>query len=114
MQTTPPPTTPSRWIIAYDITHPKRLSRIWRILRRQAMPLQHSIYLFAGNQNQLQRLLDTIEPLIDQHSDDIRAYPLGANTRIWTLGQQNLDSGNPLIDEVLDTMAADPAAYISI
>lgn len=100
-----------RWLIAYDIADPKRLNRLWRTLRREAMPIQRSVYLYSGNRTQLQRVLDTLETIIDKKRDDLRAYPLGANTRIWKLGQQHLPGDNLLIDDVLDKMVeASPIA----
>lgn len=57
----------------------------------------------------MQRVLGSLEPIIDKKHDDLRAYPLGANSRIWTLGQQNLHEGNLLIDDVLEKMVVNPS-----
>jgi CRISPR-associated protein Cas2 len=64
------------YIICYDIGHPARLQRIHRALRRQAMALQYSVFLFSGTPLQLERCLDELEKLMDKRHDDIRAYPL--------------------------------------
>ena len=49
-------------------------------------------------------LLDELSALIDKRADDIRAYPLGENVRIWGLGKQFDEGGNTLIDDVLDRL----------
>ena len=41
------------YIICYDITCPRRLGRIHRVLKRLANPLQYSVFLFIGTPVQL-------------------------------------------------------------
>ncbi len=66
----------SDYLICYDIRCPRRLARIHRTLKRQAMALQYSVFLFSGPAQQLERCLAALESLMDQKEDDIRAYPL--------------------------------------
>lgn len=81
------------YIICYDICDPKRLVRIHRALRRQAMALQYSVFLFSGTPKQLQRCLDELEALMDKRHDDIRAYPLPERGTRLRLGKPLLPSG---------------------
>ena len=60
-------------IICYDITCPRRLARIHRLLKKQALPLQYSVFLFTGTALQLDRCLAQLERLMDKRHDDIRA-----------------------------------------
>lgn len=66
----------SDYIICYDIADPKRLGRVHRLLKKHAVPVQYSVFLFSSTEKQLQYCLDQLEALINPHKDDIRAYPL--------------------------------------
>ena len=65
-----------QYIICYDITDPRRLGRIHRALKKTALPVQYSVFLFSGTPEQLALCLARLEALMDPASDDIRAYPL--------------------------------------
>jgi CRISPR-associated protein Cas2 len=64
------------YIICYDITDPKRLSRMHRHLQKHAMPIQYSVFFFNGTERQLETCLEIAVSLIDPDADDLRAYPL--------------------------------------
>jgi CRISPR-associated protein Cas2 len=66
------------YIICYDISNPKRLNHLHRYLVKRAMLIQYSIFLFSGDERQLQRCLEGAVRLIDAGEDDLRAYPLPA------------------------------------
>ena len=83
----------TEYVICYDIHCPRRLGRIHRTLKSQAMALQYSVFLFNGTQVQLQRCLEQLERLMDKQEDDIRAYPLPARGLRWCLGQPVLPEG---------------------
>lgn len=77
----------SETLICYDISDPKRLGRLFRFLKKCAMPLQYSVFLFTGDDRQLDRLLAQAAQLIDPKTDDLRAYPLpkrGFRARLGT------------------------------
>ena len=80
-------------IICYDIADPKRLGRIHRCLKRQAMPFQYSVFLFVGDDRQLQRCLDELHAIMDPDRDDIRAYPLPKRGLRINMGQPTLPEG---------------------
>lgn len=80
-------------IICYDITQPKRLGRVFRFLKKCAMPLQYSVFLFSGDDRQLGRILDKLEKLIDPKEDDLRAYPLPKRGFKARLGKTALPEG---------------------
>ncbi|MCX7896832.1 MAG: CRISPR-associated endonuclease Cas2 [Rhodocyclaceae bacterium] len=83
----------SDYVICYDITHPKRLGRIHRYLKKHAMPLQYSVFLFSGDERRLARLLDTLAALIDEKEDDLRCYPLPSRGHRERLGRAVLPRG---------------------
>ena len=81
------------YIICYDIANPRRLGRIHRALKKQALAVQYSVFLFRGTDAQLQRCLDQLEALIDERYDDIRAYPLPQRGLRLVLGASALPDG---------------------
>jgi CRISPR-associated protein Cas2 len=99
-----PDSTTQRWLLAHDIADPKRLQKVWRLMRKEGLPLQYSVYLLHGDRQRVQRLLDQLALLIDNKADDLRVYPLGENTRLWGLGTQFNEGGNALTDEIIDRL----------
>ncbi|MBI5658570.1 MAG: CRISPR-associated endonuclease Cas2 [Nitrosomonadales bacterium] len=81
------------YIICYDISHPKRLGRVFRFLKTCAVPLQYSVFLFAGDDRQLDRCLAKAEQFIDAKQDDLRAYPLPARGLKARIGKPALPEG---------------------
>lgn len=63
-------------LICYDITDPRRLRKIYRALKRQATPVQYSVFWFRGSAQQLKKCLGELKQLMNPNTDDIRAYPL--------------------------------------
>lgn len=77
------------WILAYDIRCPQRLRRVHRTVRQWGIPLQYSIFLIEAKRAELQALIDELEhDIIDPRVDDVRIYPVCANTEVWCLGRQ--------------------------
>jgi len=99
-----PDSTTERWLLAHDIADPRRLQKVWRLMRKEGLPLQYSVYLLHGNRQRVQRLLDQLATLIDKKADDLRVYPLGENTRLYGLGTQFNQGGNALTDEIIDRL----------
>ena len=98
------PDTAERWLVAYDIAEPRRLQKVGRHMRKEGLALQYSVYLVRGNKAKIDLLLNELSALIDRRADDIRAYPLGENVRIWGLGKQFDEGDNTLSDDVLDRL----------
>jgi CRISPR-associated endonuclease Cas2 len=66
----------SEFVICYDIADPRRLGRLHRYLKKRAVTLQYSVFLFVGDDRQLDRCMEGAAKLIDAKEDDLRAYPL--------------------------------------
>lgn len=97
----------SRWIISYDISDRKRLSRTARYLVREGIRIQYSIYLLKATASQIQTHIDEILQRIDPAQDDVRIYPITTNARIWQLGILSLpqhDEAFTLTDPILDKL----------
>ena len=80
------------WLIAYDITARKRLGRAYRVLRGQALHLQHSVVIFKGTQEETQHLFQKLTGMLDK-TDDLRIYPLSPHSPIYELKGSLLAEG---------------------
>lgn len=89
--------TPRGWLVTYDITNPKRLTRLRRFLVKQATPVQYSVFHFEGSAAQMGRLMADIEKRIDPTTDDVRGYQLPEHLSIDTLGRGSLPGDTMLL-----------------
>ena len=69
--------TPVRYLISYDIRNPRRLLRVMRRVRKQATPVQYSVYYAQLYAAELESLISDLNGLIDSEVDDVRIYALG-------------------------------------
>jgi len=83
----------SSWLIGYDITDPRRLQRIYRVMLRHATPLEYSVFMLSGTERDKQRCLDELIALIDAKTDDLRCYPLPARGLQERIGKATLPEG---------------------
>jgi CRISPR-associated protein Cas2 len=81
------------YIVAYDITDPKRLTRLHRYLRTIAIAIQYSIFYLKCDERQLERLLKPADDIIDSRVDDFRCYPLPERGLKIRLGRATLPDG---------------------
>lgn len=83
-----------RYYQAYEENaRPRRLGRIHRALKQCALALQYSVFLFTGTEQQLAHCLAELATLMNEHHDDIRAYPLPQRGLRLVLGAQVLPEG---------------------
>jgi CRISPR/Cas system-associated endoribonuclease Cas2 len=78
---------PGWYLIAYDIADPRRLRRLHRVLRAEALAIQESLFLVRGTVGEVEGLLDRLEGVMDPRADDLRAYPIAEPARLWLSGQ---------------------------
>ncbi|KXW57593.1 CRISPR-associated endoribonuclease Cas2 [Ferrovum myxofaciens] len=81
------------WVIAYDISDPRRLQRVHRAMMRHATPIEYSVFLLMGTENERTRCLEEASGLIDDHSDDLRCYPLPERGLQERIGKATLPAG---------------------
>lgn len=77
----------SHWIVAYDIGHPKRGARVFKVLKKEGIPIQYSLFYVRASFIRMQALHALMAQLIDPKADDVRAYRLPNNIWQITLGQ---------------------------
>ena len=76
------------YLIAYDIAEPRRLGRIHRILKKQGLPVQYSVFTVVMKRKALLGLLAEINARINVCEDDVRCYRLPDHSESVMLGKQ--------------------------
>ena len=82
---------PGWYLIAYDISEPRRLRRLHRHLRTQGIAMQQSVFLVRRDTRDIDTLMDELDQYIDARHDDLRAYPVTAPGEIWLHGQRTIE-----------------------
>jgi CRISPR-associated protein Cas2 len=93
------------WLICYDIANAKRLVRLHRFLKGNAMPVQYSVFYWEGSTTQLRTLMQNIAERIDKVEDDVRAYPLSLPTVVDALGRGNLPDDALLVSNLAPSLS---------
>ena len=83
------------YLVAYDISCPRRLKRLHHRLRREGVAMQKSVFLVQRSRQGIAELLDELEGLMRRSDDDLRAYPVEDPGSIWLRGKGVTD-GNLL------------------
>lgn len=94
------------WLIAYDIADPKRLKRIHRYLKRDAMPVQYSLFVARASAARIGAVWAGLAGLIDEKRDDVRIYLVPSTPSVAVLGRRALPEGVDLLGG--DTAAVRP------
>jgi len=71
-----------RFIIAYDISHPKRLRRVARIMEKHAIRSQKSVFQFYGTGDELLAVVNELREVIDHEEDLVQAWGVKQENRI--------------------------------
>jgi len=85
------------WLIAYDITCPKRLGRVHRYLKTVAVPVQYSVFATEETAQGIQHIRDALAQKINPKTDDVRIYPLPMNLELHRYGRRALPEGLQLL-----------------
>ena len=99
---------PQPYLLCYDISDDKRLSRIHRTAVENGQPIQYSVFLLIKTEEELETLIRELQQEMDPNEDDIRIYPLNNPTRVDTLGQPVRPEGIYLIDTEVKVDFATP------
>lgn len=74
------------YMLCYDIAGKRRLARVHRIMKKNGIAAQRSVFFVQGTEKDLNRLLDLIDRELKPKEDDIRAYPVESPRKVWTTG----------------------------
>ncbi len=68
------------FLICYDISSPKRLQKIAKLLESFTIRIQYSLYYcMDASAEEMKELVKKLNELIDQEEDDIRIYKVDKN-----------------------------------
>lgn len=81
------------YLIAYDVTDPKRLVKLHRFLRKAAVSVQYSVFVGLLSARQMERILDGVLRRMNCKEDDVRCYPLPERCEVLTVGRQGMPPG---------------------
>ena len=74
------------YLVAYDISDPRRLSRIHRFIKKHCIAAQKSVFFVQQSEAGMNHLLDKIAKLMSLKEDDLRAYPILHPKKVWSFG----------------------------
>ena len=77
----------SHYLIAYDICSSSRLKKVHQFLKKEGLAVQYSVFLVSLSSCGLRTLLAELKVLINEHEDDVRAYPILWPNRFWVAGK---------------------------
>jgi CRISPR-associated protein Cas2 len=81
------------FVISYDVADTKRLRKVAKILEKEALRFQYSVFLLYNyTEAELKLLLEKLLDIIDEKDDDLRVYKI--NNFGITLGNA-IDLNNP-------------------
>lgn len=81
------------FLFCYDVSDPRRLGRVHRYLRRHALALQKSVFLFSGSTQQRDGIWAGLLERVDPVADDVRCYCFSARGLRVNLGLPMLAEG---------------------
>lgn len=76
------------YLLAYDVRDKKRLRRLHYALKKQALPLQQSVFLVQADKKRLKFLVGLVKSRTATNLDDVRVYPLHHPNDMWLGGCQ--------------------------
>ncbi len=77
----------TKYLVCYDIAHPRRLGRVFRMMKGRGIHLQYSVFYCELTRPQLEEIKGKLSALIDPEEDDLRIYPLPMSGRVEAFGQ---------------------------
>jgi CRISPR-associated protein Cas2 len=81
------------WLVTYDIADPRRLTQVFKTLKKAGIPLQYSVFTVNASAIEIQKLMLQLSRIINTRQDDVRAYRLPENAWRATLGNSILPEG---------------------
>ncbi|APW46311.1 CRISPR-associated endonuclease Cas2 [Rhodoferax antarcticus] len=80
----------AQWLVTYDIADPRRLSRLFKYLKKNGVPVQYSVFLVEASAIRMAAMMVQIDSIIHPQADDVRAYCLPDTLWQATLGKSIL------------------------
>ena len=93
------------WLITYDIADHKRLGRLHRFIKKNAAPVQYSVYATQKSVAGIGRLANEIRDYIKPQEDDVRIYQIPDRPLIMTLGKSALPEHGLVLGDCTGSLA---------
>ncbi len=77
----------ARYLVCYDISNPRRLARVFKLLKGRGLHMQYSVFCCSLTWQELTGLKDEIAERIEPKEDDVRIYPLPSGNKVFVLGR---------------------------
>ena len=77
---------PGWYMLCYDISNPSRLGKVHRIMKKEGISAQKSVFFVQKNEKDMKAFLGKLGRVIKKDKDDIRAYPVESPKKVWTTG----------------------------
>jgi CRISPR-associated endonuclease Cas2 len=81
------------FVIGYDISEPKRLQKVYRVMLRHATPIGFSVFVLEGSAHAARQCMKDVSRLIKPDEDDLRCYPLPKRGARFRMGRAALPEG---------------------
>ncbi len=83
------------FLICYDISCKKRLPKIAKVLEKTSIRIQKSIFFYPDvTRDEIRKLIDKLEKIINEKEDDIRVYRVDINQSINLMDAVDLKKPN--------------------
>ncbi len=76
----------SNYLVCYDISDPRRLSRVFKLMKGRGIHLQYSVFHCSLTWENLLELKEKLRWIIDESKDDVRIYPLPSKEMVIIMG----------------------------
>lgn len=76
----------ANYLVCYDIRDPRRLIRVYKLLKGIGLHIQYSVFHCSLSWPGLLELKDKLNGFINDKEDDIRIYPLPSEEKVIVMG----------------------------
>lgn len=76
----------ANYLVCYDICDPRRLTRVFKLIKGKGIHLQYSVFHCSFTWPKLLELKEKLSWVIDEKEDDIRIYPLPSEEKLIVMG----------------------------
>ena len=70
------------WLIAYDVSSPRRWRRLYHLVRRHGARVQWSVFVVSDPRFAPKAFMDAAARIVDPATDDVRLYRVDARARV--------------------------------
>lgn len=67
----------NRYVVSYDVSEPKRLRRVHKLMKGYGIPLQYSVFQCDLSQSERILLIEALMPTINHREDQVMLINLG-------------------------------------